>query len=295
MTDLLEVLHNYNVEVKRGKALCPFHGEKTPSFSVSNNLYHCFGCGAAGDAITFVMNFEHVNYIEALKILDIGDYTQQNIVTAKWDVQESAYARTLMNEHISDMHYAEMDIIYDYLASRGITGIKLNNDFSLIERCYHNKTDRHGPTMLALIRDRMNEVVSAHRTYIDNNKVFDRLLMPSVYPGVTNGAAVRAIVSDSKRLIIAEGLETLLSIYMLNGGQDANYWSTISANGMAQLSIPGHFETIEIYADFDRSKTGQKAAKLLADRYDCQVFYPTKKLKEGVKSYDFNDLLIDRC
>jgi DNA primase len=51
--------------------LCPFHSERTPSFNVntSEQYYHCFGCGAGGDVITFVMNYERLEYIEAIKML----------------------------------------------------------------------------------------------------------------------------------------------------------------------------------------------------------------------------------
>lgn len=50
-------------------ACCPFHNEKTPSFSVSpaKNIYKCFGCGKSGDGITWLMEHERMNYIEALK------------------------------------------------------------------------------------------------------------------------------------------------------------------------------------------------------------------------------------
>lgn len=58
----------------RGKTrvgLCPFHGEKTPSFTVypDNNSFYCFGCGAGGDIITFVKKIEHLDYIDAVKFL----------------------------------------------------------------------------------------------------------------------------------------------------------------------------------------------------------------------------------
>ncbi len=58
----------------RGKTrvgLCPFHGEKTPSFTVypENNSFYCFGCGAGGDIITFVRKIEHLDYMDAVKFL----------------------------------------------------------------------------------------------------------------------------------------------------------------------------------------------------------------------------------
>ncbi len=54
---------------KSWKGCCPFHGEKTPSFYVYDDGYHCFGCGAHGDAIGFVMQTEGAGFIEAVERL----------------------------------------------------------------------------------------------------------------------------------------------------------------------------------------------------------------------------------
>src|SRR5499433_2293437 len=53
------------------KGLCPFHDEKTPSFTVSSarNVYFCHGCGAGGDAIRFVMEVDHLTFVEAVERL----------------------------------------------------------------------------------------------------------------------------------------------------------------------------------------------------------------------------------
>src|SRR5215475_9273771 len=55
------------------KGLCPFHDEKTPSFTVSavRNVYFCHGCGAGGDAIRFVMDAEHLTFVEAIERLAV--------------------------------------------------------------------------------------------------------------------------------------------------------------------------------------------------------------------------------
>ena len=72
--DIVDVVGNY-IELKKAganyKANCPFHGEKTPSFVVSpaKQIYHCFGCGAGGDAIRFVMEMEKLTYPEAIEKL----------------------------------------------------------------------------------------------------------------------------------------------------------------------------------------------------------------------------------
>ncbi len=77
---------------KNLKGLCPFHGEKTPSFMVSpdRGIWHCFGCGKGGDVFGFLMQYENIEFIEALKVLaDQAGVTLQNIGSAdqkKYDV-----------------------------------------------------------------------------------------------------------------------------------------------------------------------------------------------------------------
>jgi DNA primase len=72
--DIVEVVGSY-IELKKSganyKARCPFHSEDTPSFVVSpsKQIYHCFGCGAGGDAISFVMDYDKLSYPEAIEKL----------------------------------------------------------------------------------------------------------------------------------------------------------------------------------------------------------------------------------
>jgi DNA primase len=73
-TDIIEVIGS-RVQLKRAgreyKACCPFHDEKTPSFTVSpdKQFYHCFGCGAHGTAVGFVMDYDHASFVEAVEDL----------------------------------------------------------------------------------------------------------------------------------------------------------------------------------------------------------------------------------
>ena len=73
--DIVKVIGEYvrlrKSGVSRYTGLCPFHNEKTPSFSVhaGHQFYKCFGCGASGDVLKFVMEYEHVSFPEALKLL----------------------------------------------------------------------------------------------------------------------------------------------------------------------------------------------------------------------------------
>lgn len=73
-TDIEDVISGYVSLKKRGSTslgLCPFHNEKTPSFTVYNDTqsFYCFGCGAGGDAVTFIKKIENLDYIDAVKLL----------------------------------------------------------------------------------------------------------------------------------------------------------------------------------------------------------------------------------
>lgn len=72
--DLGELAASYMQLKRRGRnlvGLCPFHGEKTPSFNIytENGSFYCFGCGAGGDVISFIMKIENLDYLEAVKFL----------------------------------------------------------------------------------------------------------------------------------------------------------------------------------------------------------------------------------
>lgn len=96
--DIVEVISRY-IPLKRAgrnfKALCPFHHEKTSSFMVSptKQIYHCFGCGAGGDMITFVMKYERLEFMEALRVLAEG----ANVQLPQFKGKASEYRRSFAN------------------------------------------------------------------------------------------------------------------------------------------------------------------------------------------------------
>ncbi len=74
-TDIVDVVSDYVQLKKQGRnyfGLCPFHGENTPSFSVSSDkqIFHCFGCGAGGNAFTFLMDIDGLSFQEAAQKLE---------------------------------------------------------------------------------------------------------------------------------------------------------------------------------------------------------------------------------
>lgn len=130
--DLVEVI-SAHVELKRSgstyKALCPFHEEKTPSFQiqVGNNHYHCFGCGAHGDAIAFLMNYLTMSFVEAVEMLSekFGVYLEKSEDTKgskgpdKFKLKE-ALEMACRFYHTFLLHTEEGHHALEYLYNRGI-------------------------------------------------------------------------------------------------------------------------------------------------------------------------------
>src|SRR3970040_356210 len=122
------------------KACCPFHEEKTPSFTVSadKQFYHCFGCGAHGSAIGFLMDYEHMSFVEAVEELaaragltvpkEAGTAFEKDKDTGADLIElmrEAArFYRQQLREHALD------GLAVDYVKGRGITG-EIARDFDL--------------------------------------------------------------------------------------------------------------------------------------------------------------------
>lgn len=91
---LFDWLDRFDVTInKKGFANCPFHNEKTASFKVySDGTYHCFGCGAHGDVISFVMAIHNLSFQEACELLDrdISYSEQRQIEKAKRNRQKQS-------------------------------------------------------------------------------------------------------------------------------------------------------------------------------------------------------------
>jgi DNA primase len=135
--DVVDVVGRY-VQLKKGGAnlmgLCPFHGEKSPSFSVSptKQFYHCFGCGANGNAIGFLMEHAGMTFIEAVK--DLAQQTGLQVPeddASPQDRERAAMQRqkqVTLNDVLEKAAHAYMKQLkaspraVDYLKGRGLSG-----------------------------------------------------------------------------------------------------------------------------------------------------------------------------
>lgn len=133
-SDIVDVVSGYVKLQKKGSnyfGLCPFHSEKSPSFSVSpsKQMYYCFGCGAGGNAITFVMEYENYTFGEALKLLaDRAGITLPAPEYSREAREQEEQKRVLLeiNKLAANYFYYQLKqpqgkIGYDYLKKRQLS------------------------------------------------------------------------------------------------------------------------------------------------------------------------------
>ncbi|MBS1665106.1 MAG: DNA primase [Bacteroidetes bacterium] len=134
--DIIEIVGGFVKLKKRGTSylgLCPFHNEKTPSFTVSpaKEIYKCFGCGRSGNTISFLMEHEKYSYVEALRWLaarynvEIEEKELSPEVRQQQQVGESLYIiNAFAQKYFSDILFNNeegQDIGFSYLKERGFT------------------------------------------------------------------------------------------------------------------------------------------------------------------------------
>ena len=133
-SDIVDVISNY-VKLKRSGSnyvgLCPFHNEKTPSFSVSRNkqMYYCFGCGAGGNVFTFIMEYENFSFVESVKYLaeragvDLPAEEYSSEVKREADLKTRLYDiyKTAANYYYYQMRTEQGKKAYEYLKNRELS------------------------------------------------------------------------------------------------------------------------------------------------------------------------------
>lgn len=131
--EISEVVSSY-VNLKRVGSrlfgLCPFHGEKTPSFNVSpeNGYFYCFGCGVGGDVITFIMKIENLDYVDAVKFL---------AQRAGMDMPEDSYDDSMsrLRNRVYEANRAAARFYYSSLySSAGVQGLEYLHGRALSDR-----------------------------------------------------------------------------------------------------------------------------------------------------------------
>ena len=123
--DLVELISSYIPLKSAGatyKGLCPFHEEKTPSFVIqkSQSHYHCFGCGAHGDAIAFLMSYMKINFVETVEIL--AQRFSVSLEQVDWETKEKETQKSTLRQCLEMA--AELFHFYLLYTDEGHEGLK---------------------------------------------------------------------------------------------------------------------------------------------------------------------------
>jgi DNA primase len=200
--DIVEVVGR-RVQLKKAgrefKACCPFHDEKTPSFTVSpsKGFYHCFGCGAHGTAIGFLMDYDHMSFVDAIESL-------ANMMGVEVPRDESDKPARRYDELFSLMSSVENhwrnglrdnQAAVDYLKQRGIDGSTAKRfGIGFAPDGWSNVLDKYGKSPEAIERLLATGLIIRK----DNGKHYDRFRERIIFPirdarGRTIGFGGRAI------------------------------------------------------------------------------------------------------
>ncbi len=212
--DIVDVINPRTQLKKAGKdyqALCPFHTEKSPSFTVSQDkqFYHCFGCGAHGSAIGFLMDYDHMSFPEAVEELsemaglevprESGGTTEAKPdPQPAYQVLEQAdrFYRGQLRQHAQAARATE------YLKSRGLSG-KIAAEFGL----------GYAPPGWDNLRSQLDKSAGQHRLLVENGllieqeqKCYDRFRDRIMFPirdrrGRTIGFGGRVMGDDKPKYL----------------------------------------------------------------------------------------------
>lgn len=152
-SDIVSVISRYIPLERKGKThwgLCPFHGEKTPSFAVNENeqFFHCFGCKESGDVFAFVQKMENCTFVEAAQILaDWAGLKVPEVATEKEKQETEKKKKCLLALREAAMYYHEClngasgALGREYFSSRGVSdqlarvfGLGYSSDFYSIKK-----------------------------------------------------------------------------------------------------------------------------------------------------------------
>ncbi len=293
-TDIVDVIKD-KVNLKKNganyKGLCPFHNEKTPSFNVSSSkqFYHCFGCGAHGDAIKFLQEHDHLTFIEALTKLaqaaniEVPDKTKKN---------DTSYNLFISNKLAVDFYHKSLKNSSDalsYLSKRDI-----NEEMIDLFQLGLSNNSWDDLTNLFTKKKILDNAIEAGLVIRSENKTYDRFRNRIMFPirnsiGNTIGFGARIYnsndgakylnspetklfhksyelyglyeskkeISSKKFVIVVEGYTDVISLH------DAGVKNCIATLGTAFTKY--HFNKIRRYTNniifcFDGDDAGKSAA-----------------------------------
>lgn len=296
--DIVSVMQGY-VELKRSggsyMCRCPFHNERTPSCSVSpdKGLFHCFGCGAGGDVITFIMQIENLDYIEAVKFLaqragmplpedkddgsadkrrrmyemnrEAGKYYHRLLFSEEGSAGLDYLRRRGLSDHtikLFGLGYAKDDFhgLHFHLKNMGYSDFEMADASLLINndnRFYDKFRNR---VMFPIFDTRGNVVAFGGRAMDDESK--PKYLNSAETPIFNKRSLLfalnRAKSSKAEYIIICEGYMDVISMHQ--AGFDNAVASLGTALTEQQCGLLARMGKKEVVLSYDSDEAGQIAA-----------------------------------
>lgn len=292
-----ELVSSYVTLRARGRTrvgLCPFHGEKTPSFTVypENNSFYCFGCGAGGDIITFVRKIEHLDYLDAVRFL--ADRAGMEMPRMEVDDTASKLRRRVLEANREAARYFHQ-LLYspegrealEYFYHRGYSdrtirrfglGFAPNTFFGLRDHLRklgyrddelmlawlvrksqkgHLVDSFRNRVMVPIIDVRGNVIAFGGRVLDDSKPKYINTGDTPVFKKTNNLFALNVAKDNGRRLILCEGYMDVIALHQ------AGFGSAVAALGTSFTT--DHANLIARYADevvlvFDSDDAGQKGA-----------------------------------
>jgi putative DNA primase/helicase len=226
--------------------------EKTLSVDTERGLWQCFRCGWKGGVKTGGSEL-HIYTRSTPKKNTWAKPAIEKVLSQAVPLSESEAAKEYLQNRLGELP--------DPLPRLGAVASLPYYDSETQQKLGNY------PAMIGSIRTVSGDLMSLHRTYISHGKkapVFSpkKIMTPAIAGGLT-GCAI-PLYKPTDELVIAEGIETALALYISTG---LPVWAAVSAHGMAEANIPEQVRKLTIAADNDENGTGQKAAHRLALRY----------------------------
>jgi CHC2-type zinc finger protein/Toprim domain-containing protein len=279
--------------LKNGKALCPFHRENTASFHVFPDRYHCFGCGASGDHIDWLVKREGLTFAQAVEHLRQPAGRSAPIKQDKRNPEET---RKFALSIWGDARQIKGTLAEAYLVARhiDISGLP-TAALRFHPRCIFGRGN-YVPALLALFRDPVtNKPTGIHRIRLalDNQKVERRALGP------IGGSVIKLWPDEDVTygLVIGEGIETTLAAatrIKYRGTLLQPAWSAGNEDNLANFPVIDGINMLTVLVDHDANNVGQEAAARCIRRWRQASHEAFGLIPKQVDS-DFNDLIKKRA
>ena len=324
--DIVDLIGEY-VDLKRSGSnymgLCPFHSEKTPSFSVSpsKSIFKCFGCGVGGDVITFIMKRENLNFPEAVEFLAekynvrLSEYKDENKEARDkrnrlYDINREAAMHFLNNlssslkaqKYLRDRGLSDKTIrayglgyskdswtdLYDHLTKLGYKEEELLN-LNLISKSKNgNYIDRFRDRVMFPIINRNNKVIAfGARGFGDAKPKYLNSRETPIFHKGSNLFNMNIISRESsrQRIILVEGYMDVISLY--NSGINYSVASLGTSLTEDQAAIIKKMAK-DIYICYDSDKAGINATSRAIDIFLSKSCKPKIiELEGGLDPDDF--------